>query len=93
MNIKNNSLSLLLILFITSVVVAQPKALESTLPLKFDTGNPAPYGLASTVITIQGKKLPIIFDTGAKKYELALTNNALKNIRCALRAIKLLHVQ
>lgn len=53
---------------------------QTTLPLEFNTGNPAPYGMASTVITIEGKTLPLILDTGAKKYGLALTNEALKKI-------------
>lgn len=48
--------------------------------LKFDTGNPAPYGMASTVISIEGKPFPIIVDTGAKKYGLALTREALQQI-------------
>lgn len=53
---------------------------ETTLPLEFNTGNPAPYGMPSTAIEIEGKSIPILFDTGAKNTELALTQHALKNI-------------
>ncbi len=53
---------------------------QTTLPLEFNTGNPAPYGMASTVISIEGKSFPIILDTGAKKYGLILTKEALKKI-------------
>jgi len=48
--------------------------------LQFDFGNPAPYGGPSTVITIQGKEIPILLDTGAKKSELSLSSHALKNL-------------
>lgn len=54
---------------------------QTSIPLKFDTGNAAPNGFPSTVITIQGKSLPLIFDTGAKKFSLVLTQQALKNIQ------------
>lgn len=70
-----------LLLFLTHIVFAQSvKLSETILPLKFDTGNPAPYGMASTVVNIEGKSFPIIVDTGAKKYGLALTKEALQNI-------------
>lgn len=72
---------LLSLLFLTHAVFAQSaKSSETMLPLQFDTGNPAPYGMASTVITIEGKPFPIIVDTGAKKYGLALTKEALSQI-------------
>lgn len=72
---------LLSLLLLTHAAFAQPvKSSETTLPLQFDTGNPAPYGLPSTVITIEGKSFPIIVDTGAKKYGLALTKEALRKI-------------
>lgn len=53
---------------------------QTTIPLEFNTGNPSPYGLPSTIINIQGKKIPIIFDTGAKKSSIVLTKYALKGI-------------
>ncbi|MGE3919693.1 MAG: hypothetical protein AB7F64_01900 [Gammaproteobacteria bacterium] len=52
----------------------------SILPLKFDTGNPSPYGLPSTIITIQGKQLPLIFDTGASKSDIILSKYALNGL-------------
>ncbi len=63
---------------LNSAWASQPT--QTTLPLEFNTGNPAPYGMASAIITIEGKALPIIVDTGAKKYGLALTKEALKKI-------------
>lgn len=76
-------ITLLFMVFIglTQIAVAESQSVtETSLPLKFDTGNPAPDGMPSIFITIQGKKLPILFDTGAKKTQLALTKQALKNI-------------
>ncbi len=55
-------------------------AFQTTIPLEFNTGNPAPYGLPSTVITIQGKTFPMIVDTGAKHSAITLTKYALQNI-------------
>lgn len=71
-----------LLFLITATVFAQSLSfpLETTLPLQFNTGNPAPYGLPSTTITIEGKTLPVILDTGAKKEELALSKHAIKNL-------------
>ncbi len=74
-------LFLLFLLCLNSAVVAKPEANQSVLPLKFDTGNLAPYGLPSTVINIAGKEYPVIFDIGAKKYALALTKKALEGIQ------------
>lgn len=53
---------------------------EAVLPLKFNTGNEV-HGLPSCNIEIQGKNIPLILDTGASKYELALSRYALKNIK------------
>lgn len=56
------------VLIFTNYVFAQNIDLKQTkLPLQFNTGNPAPYGMPSAVITIQSKKIPLIFDTGAQK--------------------------
>lgn len=75
------SKSLLAFLFLTNPVFTQSlESFETSLPLQFDTGNSAPYGLPSTIITIEGKSIPIILDTGAKKFGLALTKEALKKI-------------
>ena len=52
----------------------------TSLPLAFNTGNPEPHGLPSTIISIQGKILPIIFDTGASKSEITLSHHALKGL-------------
>jgi hypothetical protein len=53
---------------------------QTSLPLMFNTGNPAPYGLPSTVISVEGKSLPVIFDTGAKKSGITLSAHALKGL-------------
>lgn len=74
------SLLTLLLLYLNCVAFAKPIVDQSTLPLKFNTGNPAPYGWPSMVITIADRKLPIVVDTGAQKYQIALTSEALKNI-------------
>ncbi len=71
----------ILFIFLTCINTAWGnEPTQTTLPLEFDTGNPAPYGMASTVINIEGKPFPIILDTGAKKYGLVLTKEALKKI-------------
>ncbi len=81
MHFKNKLLTFFLLL-VTGLSSGLPlETKEDSMPLKLDTGNPAPYGLPSITITIQGKTLPILFDTGAKKYGLALTKEALKNIQ------------
>lgn len=54
---------------------------ETTLPLSFDSGNPAPDGIPSTVITIQGRQFPIVIDSGAKKTTLGLTPKAIKGLQ------------
>lgn len=51
------------------------------LPLNFDSGNSAPYGMASTVVNIQGKKIPLLFDLGASKDFIVLKPAALKKIK------------
>lgn len=77
----------LLILFLLTIpfieIHADLSPIETSLPLKFNTGNPSPNGLPSTIIIIQGKKIPIIFDTGAKKTEITLSESALKNLHVA----------
>jgi hypothetical protein len=73
-------IKLILLLFLSCLNIAWSSELtQTTLPLEFNTGNPAPYGMASTVITIEGKTFPIIVDTGAKKYgfnERSIEKNA-----------------
>ncbi|HZW61304.1 MAG TPA: aspartyl protease family protein [Candidatus Babeliales bacterium] len=66
------------VILLSQITFAQPT--QTSIPLQFDFGNPAPYGGPSTVITIQGKKLPILLDTGAKKSEVTLSPYALKNL-------------
>ena len=53
---------------------------QTTLPLEFNTGNPSPFGMPSTTIEIDGKKIPLILDTGALHIGLALSERALKGI-------------
>lgn len=74
---------IVILLLFSSLVFAQKltPAYQTNLPLRFDTGNNAPYGAPSTVISIQGKDLPILFDTGAKNSELVLSQSALENLR------------
>jgi predicted aspartyl protease len=60
---------------------------EAILPLKFNTGNEV-HGLPSCIIEIQGKNIPLILDTGASKYELALSRYALKNIKAVYHSKK-----
>lgn len=73
--------TLIILLPIKTVLAEENSLTQTSVPLKFDVGNPAPYGGPSTVITIQGKSIPILFDTGAKKSDLVLSKHALKNIR------------
>jgi hypothetical protein len=80
MNIKKCLIATVILIF-NNVAFAQANAFTQTsLPLQFNTGNPAPHGMPSTTIVIQGKKIPIILDTGAMKSELILSKHALKNI-------------
>lgn len=75
-------LLLTLLLLITPMGFAAEKTFseaESTLPLEFNTGNQAPYGLPSTFITIGDRTFPIIVDTGASNIELVLSRYALGN--------------
>lgn len=53
---------------------------STSLPMTFNTGNPAPFGMPTTTINIQGKAIPILFDTGDAKDGLALSSYALKNL-------------
>jgi len=70
-------------LFINSLLLAQTNSAinQTELPLQFNTGNPAPYGLPSTFITIGNKTIPILVDTGATKAEVTLSSYALGNLR------------
>src|SRR3990167_11100753 len=53
---------------------------QTILPLEFNTGNSSQNGLTSTVIDIQGHKIPLIFDTGDKKSGISLSQYALHGI-------------
>lgn len=75
---KFSFLTLLLSLCITTF--AESNNQMAVLPLEFNTGNLAPKGLPSTIVYIQGQKIPVIFDTGAGKSEIALSSYALRNI-------------
>ncbi len=73
-----------LIAFLGLVIIpafAQQEPAEVVLPLKFNTGTPNPYGFASTTIYVQGKRLPVIIDTGANQYGLVLSKKALQRIQ------------
>lgn len=61
-------------------VIAFAQLEQTTLPLSFDSGNPAPYGMASTPVKINGKQIPLLVDLGASKEFLALTDHAVKGI-------------
>lgn len=52
---------------------------ETVLPLQFNTGN-ASHGLPSSVVKIEGKTIPLLFDTGATNYEIVLSEHALQNM-------------
>lgn len=74
------NLKKILLAIITYAAAAQGfTATEASLPLEFNTGNPAPYGLPSAFISIHGKTLPIIVDTGSSNAYLMLTRYALGN--------------
>lgn len=81
MNFIQKIILCLLSLFIANIFAQNIENKETTLPLQFNTGNAAPYGGPSTTITIQNKKIPILFDTGAKKSELVLSEYALQGIK------------
>ncbi len=76
--IKKLISSLLLFIFASSIYAADT---QTTLLLTFNTGNAAPNGLPSTTITIQGKTLPLIFDTGDSTTGVSLTEQALSQIK------------
>lgn len=81
---------LMLGLFFAEIAFAEPNSITQTsLPLQFNTGNPAPYGLPSTVITIQGKSIPLIFDTGADKDELVLGQDLVKKLKVVFTGKKI----
>lgn len=72
---------LIAILFIAYNQISFAESDHTELPLKFNSGNPAPYGLPSTEISIQGKTIPVLLDTGAwGKAEVALSKRALRNV-------------
>ncbi len=71
---------LFLLISITSQAQNVVSPNETSVPLQFNTGNPSPYGLATTTINIQGKNLPVIVDTGASETEIALSEYALRNL-------------
>lgn len=48
------------------------------LPLRFYSGNPSPYGMASTEVKIGDKKIPLIIDLGASLESITLFPLALK---------------
>jgi hypothetical protein len=76
-------LLLILLLSFTSIIsyAQDANAIEQTvLPLKFNTGNLAPYGMPSTTIMIQGKTIPLLLDTGASNVGIVLSAEAIKNI-------------
>jgi hypothetical protein len=51
---------------------------QTTIPLKFIVGNPSPFLEPTIEVGIQGKSIPLIFDTGAKKLGFILSEEALK---------------
>ncbi len=73
-----NSIVPFIILFLPCFAIGD---IKTTIPLSFNTGNPSPYGLPSTKISIQGKTLPVIFDTGYSKGSIALTAKGLKGLK------------
>lgn len=81
--IKNITCIILFATIFNKLALAQSVTLptQTELPLQFNTGNEPPYGLPSTIITIQGKDIPIILDTGASKSkDISLSEYALNNI-------------
>jgi len=66
----------ILSLFFAAISFA--KTNETTVPLLFNSGNASPYGMASTSVEINGKKLPLLVDLGASKEFLSLTTKALQ---------------
>ncbi len=80
MNTKKH-FAAIIILFSSTVAFAEtPSSTQTVLPLQFNSGNPAPYGMPSTTINIAGKNLPILLDTGEKKAGVVLSLNAIKGL-------------
>ena len=50
------------------------------LPVELNSGNPSPYGIPSIEISIQGKTIPVLLDTGANKTEIAFSPQALNGL-------------
>jgi predicted aspartyl protease len=75
----NKYVTLIVLLFLTTISYAGSN--EIVLPLQFNSGNPAPYGMASTTVTINGKKIPLLFDLGASKEYIVLRPAALKKLK------------
>ncbi|MEM9242984.1 MAG: aspartyl protease family protein [Pseudomonadota bacterium] len=73
------SILLLTLLWLQPSFAVSP--IQSVLPIQLNTGNPSPYGVPSTDIYIQGKKIPVIFDTGTETAGVMLTKQALKTIK------------
>ena len=69
------------ILSLFFAVISFAQANETTLPLSFNSGNPSPYGMASTAVTINGKKIALLVDLGASKEFFAVTPKAIKGIK------------
>jgi len=69
------------ILFFLLLYVSITAFAETTIPLSFNTGNPEPHGLPSMEIIIQGKKIPLILDSGASKSEVTLSKKALNGLK------------
>jgi hypothetical protein len=72
---------MLILVSVHALAVDKISNSHTSLPLLFNTGNPEPYGLPSAIIEIQGKIIPIIFDSGASKSEITLSEYALKNLK------------
>lgn len=79
MNVKKYFIGI--ILLITYTYALSQSLTQTTLSLQFNTGNPAPHGMPSTFISVQGKEIPIILDTRAMKSEVVLSEHALVNIK------------
>ncbi len=75
-----NTKKLTMLLSCLSLIQTETALAEVVLPLKFDTGNAAPYGFPTTIISIQGQTFPIIVDTGGKKWGVMLREQAIHKL-------------
>lgn len=77
-----NALFIALFIFLVFIpkLFAETLQNQTILLLKFNNGNPAPYGMPSTEVIIQGHKIPLLLDTGATRSSLVLSKNVLKHI-------------